>query len=232
MPELSAQTDQKFVVELGQIPIRVIPFTEQYTFRDFRQGTISFHNGQIVGALLNYNRLFGEIQFIHLKGDTLSFAQEKLIQQIKIDDELFYFDQENGYVHVVTLYPSTQLAEKQLIELEESKGSNGRFSGYFGPTIYGNRGHRLETSEGGIIESNKLFRRKTNQTLTFHKKIYYYFIDHNNRIHKASAYAVRKIFSRYRKELNQYLIDNPINFKDPHDLHKLLTFCTHLSDPK
>ncbi|MDJ1505877.1 hypothetical protein [Xanthocytophaga agilis] len=228
--DLSAQADQKFVVEPGQIPIRIIPFNDQYTFSNFRQGTISFHNGQVVGALLNYNRLFGEIQFINSKGDTLSFAQEKLIQQVKIDDKLFYYDSENGYVNVATMYSSVKLAEKQLFTLEGSKGKNGRFSGYFGPTIYGNRGHSLETSEDGTIESNKLFRQETKYTLTFRKKIYYYFVDHNNRVHKARSYAVRKIFSRHRKEIDQYLIDNPINFKDPHDLHKLLTFCTQLVD--
>ncbi|MDJ1482533.1 hypothetical protein QNI16_18665 [Cytophagaceae bacterium YF14B1] len=232
IPNLSAQTDQKFVVEPGQIPIRIIPFNDQYTFSNFRQGTISFHNGQVVGALLNYNRLFGEIQFINSKGDTLSFAQEKLIQQINIDDELFYYDPENGYVNVAIMYLFVKLAEKQLFTLEGSKGNNGRFSGYFGPTIYGNRGHSLETSEDGTIEANKLFRQETKYTLTFRKRIYYYFVDQNNRIHKASVYAVRKIFSRYRKEINQYLIGNPINFKDPHDLHKLLTFCTQLSDQK
>lgn len=73
-PDLSAQNNQKFVVKPRQFPVRAIPFTEQYLFSSFKQSIVCFYNAQMVGALLSYNLLFGEIQFIHSQGDTLSFA--------------------------------------------------------------------------------------------------------------------------------------------------------------
>ena len=75
---LSAQTKKTFTVNPGEKIVEAIPISEIYTNAEFRFGTIALKNGTSAWVKVNYNSVFGEMQFINpQKGDTISIAEEK-----------------------------------------------------------------------------------------------------------------------------------------------------------
>ncbi len=79
-----AQNPNEFKILKGKIPIEVIPDTAQWRFPEVRKGTIFLYNENALPALLNYNFLYNEMQFIGQEGDTLSPAADARIKEVTI----------------------------------------------------------------------------------------------------------------------------------------------------
>src|SRR5262245_19967104 len=78
---LDAQTRRTFTVNPGQKLMDAIPFNEIYTFHEFRTATVELRNNTVATVKVNYNSIYGEIQYIDPKnGDTLSLTEEKNIR--------------------------------------------------------------------------------------------------------------------------------------------------------
>jgi len=86
-----------------------------YRYPVFTSGVIYFKDGNTPSALLNYNFLLGEMQFIAPKGDTLSIANEKTIKLITIKDDSFYYDK--GYLELIMTGSVVKLVMKQKINV-------------------------------------------------------------------------------------------------------------------
>ncbi len=109
--EASAQDRKIFKINPGQKVVATIPFNEQYNYPSFVVGTVQFRNGNYANALMNFNALFGEIQFIDPKGDTLSVSDPAAVKYITLDSSRYYFDKE--YVRLIGTYNDVTLGDRQ-----------------------------------------------------------------------------------------------------------------------
>lgn len=224
------QAKKVHIVNAGEVPIAVIPTEERFQFPDFRQGHVFFYNGKNIPALLNYNLLYKEVQFISQEKDTLSLAEEHLLKQISIGDDLFYYDNKYGYVEIVADFTSVRLARKQgiLLIAEGEEGDHAVIDGYLEPTGGMNEIRQHKRIISNIRTVNEFYNEKAKHELTLIKGVTFFLIDYNDRIHKAHKASFRKLFSRHKRMVNQYINEHTIRFHKEEDLVKLLRFCSQL----
>ena len=74
---------------------------------------LRLRNGTAANVKLNYNSVFGEIQYIDPKnGDTLSLAVEKDIRFIAVEKDTFYFDE--GWMELIGGTPDSQDSKEKI----------------------------------------------------------------------------------------------------------------------
>ena len=113
---ITAQSRKSFSVNPGKKIVEEIPITEIYKYAEFTMGEVSFKNGIAANVKLDYNSVFGEMQYIDPKnGDTLSLAEEKNIRFIAIKKDTFYFD--DGWLELIGGTPAIRIAKKKLLEI-------------------------------------------------------------------------------------------------------------------
>src|SRR5215207_5534575 len=105
-----AQKRKTFKIQPGEKLVEVIPNNEQYSYPEFRNANIYFRQNTYSAAKLNYNNLYGEMQFIDPKGDTLSMSDESTIKIIVIEPDTFYYDK--GYMQQLADYGEIKLVKK------------------------------------------------------------------------------------------------------------------------
>ncbi|HET6722390.1 MAG TPA: hypothetical protein VFH07_06545, partial [Chitinophagaceae bacterium] len=83
---------------------------------EFRLGTVALKNGTSAFVKLNYNSVFGEMQFINpQKGDTIFIAEEKNVKFVAIEKDTFYFDE--AWLQVIDSDSTVKVAKKKLLEM-------------------------------------------------------------------------------------------------------------------
>jgi hypothetical protein len=222
-----AQETRVYTIKAGEIVSVVIPLKEQYLYNEFQQGTVFFRNATSLPAMLNYNHLYGEMQFINTKGDTLALVEEYSLKKIAIDEEVFYYVNKAGFVEVITAHLPVKLAKKQNLEIIKSTVklvgvSNSTFAGGPGNNINGNSGSTYTPR----LSYRKLYTQKAPGELQLAKQTSYYFIDRNERIYLAKKSTLLKLFGRHKKAIEQYVETHQIDFTREEDLKKLLSFCS------
>ena len=68
--------------------------------------------------------------------------------------------------------------------------------------------------------------------LYLENKATYFFVEKDNKLHKATPSSTIKIFHDHKKIVKVYLNENKIDFEREDDLIKLLTFCSQLTTEK
>ena len=96
---VSAQKRKTYIINPGVKATEAIPKDELFLYPGFTPGMVYFKSETHSPGLLNYNFLIAEMQFIDLKGDTLSLADENTIGYITINTDTFYYD--NGYLKFI-----------------------------------------------------------------------------------------------------------------------------------
>ncbi|MDO1451723.1 hypothetical protein Q0590_35950 [Rhodocytophaga aerolata] len=219
---LRAQQAPSYIIHAGEIVSAVIPINEQYVYGEFQQGTVWFRNGNSLPALLNYNYLYGEMQFINSKADTLALVEENSLKKITIGEQVFYYMNKNGFVELLTAPLPVKLAKKQNIEIIRS---NFRLVGNSGGL--GLPAPAPPTSASGTPSYNykKLYTQKTPGELELTMQTSYYFVDQNERIYRAQRSTLLKLFGRHKKTIEAYIDTNQVDFTREKDLKKLLEYC-------
>src|SRR6185503_10932102 len=114
--QITAQTNKKFTVEPGQKIVEAIPVTDLYLHPQFTLGTVQLKDASEAVVKLNYNYVFGEMQYIDPKtGDTLSLAEEKNIRFVAIEKDTFYFDE--VWLEFIAGNSMLKMAKKKLLEM-------------------------------------------------------------------------------------------------------------------
>jgi hypothetical protein len=204
---LRAQEAPIYTINAGEIVTSIIPIKEQYLYGEFQQGTVWFRNGRSLSALLNYNHLYGEMQFINSKGDTLALVEENSLKNIDINEDVFYHVTKNGFVEVITAHLPVKLARKQNLELIKIKVK----------LVGMNNSH--------FFSYRKVYTQETPGELQLAKQTSYYFIDQNERVHQAKKSTLLKLFGRHKKAIEDYIDTNQVDFTQEEDLKKLFAFC-------
>jgi hypothetical protein len=223
-----AQEALVYTINAGEIVSAVIPLNEQYVYGEFQQGTVFFANASSLPALLNYNRLYWEMQFIDSKGDTLALVEENSLKKIAIGEELFYYVNKTGFVEVITAQFPVKLARKQNLEISRSSfklvgPSRGVFAGGPGNNMNGTAGTGSTHTSG--LSYRELYTQKAPGELQLAMQSSYYFVDQNERIYRAQRSTLLKLFGRHKKAIEDYIDTNLLDFTEEEDLKKLLAFC-------
>lgn len=217
----SAQTDQPIRVKAGQEVGKAIPVEKRYRYRAFTPGSVSYLNGTSSNARFNYNLLLGEMQFIDPKGDTLSLASEHLLDSIKVGADLFYYDPERAYLEVIGKFNQVKLTRKQMLVIAgtEKEGAYGQSSGVSAIKAYNSYN----------ADNSQLYKFKPKGDVLFNPEVTYFIVDANKRSFKARRPGVLKVFGRHKKQVEQYLKQQPVDFDKEEDLKRLLRFCAGLA---
>lgn len=192
--------------------------TPQKIFRypQFINGQIFFKDGRMTQALLNYNYLIGEIEFISPKKDTLAIGKDQMptIKKIIIDTTTFFYNR--GYVELVMENAVGKLlkSEKFNVVKREKIGGYNQPSSTSAIDSYNNF-----TGPYGIPE----LHLKIRENITLVLKTNYFFGNDYDLLLPANKKNIYKAYPAKKDRIKEYLKENPVNYKNPGDLKKLLT---------
>lgn len=187
-----------------------IPGEELYSYPEFTRGTVYLRNEGFSVALMNYNSLFAEMQFIDTKGDTLSLGDEKNIKLIVINTDTFYYN--DGYLKLIAGQGEVKLANKKFITFLNREKSNG-----FGLSSAGG----IETFSS--MESRSYLKELVvAETLTLAMNSVFYIGDKFNYFKVVNKKSLMDVYASKEKELQDYLKENKVNFSNEEDLKKLI----------
>lgn len=216
----TAQDNQLIRVKGGEDIQKAIAMGDRYRYPTFQNGTVRFHSGKSISSLLNYNLLLGEIHFISPTKDTLALANENTIKEIKIANNLFYFSPENGYLEIIAEGNSLKVAVKQIFRVAgvEKMGAYEQSS-----AVSSIKNYSVLSSTNGSIQ-----KLEAKGDIVLSKEKLHFFIDQNNRFYKATKSTLFKIFPKHKREIETYIKENHIDFKDDNHLKKIILFSNQL----
>jgi len=209
---LSAQEKKRFTINPGEKPSEKIPREEIYHFGEFTMAAISMKSGLATQARLNYNSLYGEMQFIDGKGDTLSIADENNIQLIAAGKDTFYFHE--GWLELISNNTNSKLVKNKMLQISNKEKIGAMDIPAFG-AIETNTKSTASQQTRDLVAKERL-------TYTAYNK--YYFGDRFNHFFPATKKSLLKIYGKQQTVIEQYLRDNKIDFSADEDLKKLSVF--------
>ena len=210
--DLSAQRRKLFKINPGEKVSEKIPDNEKYSYAEFVSGRVYMINNTYSVAPMNYNALYGEMQFIDRKGDTVSLSDEKKIRLIVINKDSFYFN--DGYIQLVLDDGNIKLARKTLITF-----ANRQRLGGFGESSQGS----IETY-GVLSNQSYLKELVANEVITMAKDSVFYISDGLNGFKEVNKKTLQAIYPNNEKDLKNYLRDNKVKFSSEDDLKKLILY--------
>ncbi len=188
-PGAPAQSRKTFTVNPGQKIVEAIPVGELYSYPEFRLGTVTLRNGTAADVKLNYNSVFGEMQFIDpKKGDTISLADEKLIKYVTVEKDTFYFDE--VWLQQVYSNNTVKIAKKRLLEITNREKIGAMEVAGFGGAI------ETYSKYTGSQHMRELVAK---EKLTFTEHNTYYFGEKFNHFYRANKKSLVD-FYRDREE--------------------------------
>ena len=111
---VAGQTSSELVITAGTIVSEVLTPDKIYQHPQFTLGKVLYRNGTETEALLNYNNLSGDIEFIGPKKDTLVIGKDLLptIKKIMINGHTYFYQE--GYFEQVEENAFGKLLKRQV----------------------------------------------------------------------------------------------------------------------
>lgn len=193
-----------------------------YRYPEFVYGTVYFANGTKRPARLNYNYQHGQVQFIGPLADTLLVTGKAYIDRVEMAGKVFFLSDAHGDMEAIGVFGNVYLGERMQPETVGTKLSHSgqRFSASAGSAS----SSLLVTNQGGHFqwENNAMGQSSSVRPS--------YFLIDRNRVYRA---ATRRnfliVYGRHKREVNRFLRDNKVDFRNVGHLSKLLVFCEGLA---
>lgn len=196
-----------------------------FRFPNFINGTYTLTNGSKAPALLNYNLLLGEMQYISPQQQILSISNPQDFNFFTINDVTYYF--RDGYKEVIKDYGTNKLAVGiEIIVTPEKVGAYGSPAGADKSTTLSSF-QGLGSNYAGVNTMNNELRPIQNLLIT--KKTTYYLLDNGTSSEVINKKNILKIYGS-KGPVADYVKDNSVNFGNRADVLKLVEFC--LKQPK
>ncbi len=209
--------DSTIIIKAGTGFNESVSITALYEYPQFVYGRVFFRPGDSSGGRLNYNRFLDEMQLIDFKGDTLNLANAGTIKFIRINNDLYYYD--NGYVKIIKDNNTIKLAAKQTLR-EAGKNKIGAYNMASSASAI--------DSYGSLVINNKNYNLTPREDITLIKKTEYYFGDKYNHFFLANKKNILRLYSKQNVMVTAYLKENNVDFNNREDLEKLLQYLTNL----
>lgn len=213
--KIVGQDPGRYVVEAGQSIQEVITFDRMYKYPAFVQGLVMYKNGTYNKAVMNYNFVIAEIQFVTGR-DTFSIANAKALDYVALSGDTFVYD--NGYLMKVFTGHQVSLYERQYIKLVnvKKKGAYGLSSA----TAHTDNLSFYTANTGGM----KVYQLVLNEDHIFSKITEYCLTVGNQEAVPAKRRIVLKLYPDKKSEIKKFIKDQSIKFDDKDDLIGLLTY--------
>lgn len=185
----------------------------KFRYPAFIPGNIFFKDGTTSQALLDLNLLNEEMQFVDLKGDTLSLDNEATIKYIAINSDTFYYSK--GYVELIAGNALIKLARKQRLKIGDVRKVGGYDQASSVSAI---------TSYSSINNGTQVTNLTQRAEVLLSKETTYFIGDSYNHFLPANKKNIMKMFGKKEAEIEHFLEENKIRFYNPDDLKKLIDF--------
>ena len=213
---IHAQNKKIFKVNVGEKVVEAIPRNEMYKYPEFVDGKVLLRDGSFAVVNLNYNSLFGEMQFIDPKGDTISVADERNIAVISAKADSFYYD--NGFLEQIDRYGKLVLAKKRLLVMTNKQKLGAMDQAGVGDV-------ETYTSMTGNQNLKELVAK---EILTFSEKISFYIADEFYHFNQVNKKNLTKMFAKDEKKIEDYLKEKKTDFNKQADVEELCKFLQEL----
>lgn len=209
---LFAQSDNTTVKAGEKISDAISPKTK-FNYPDFISGNVFFKDGTSSQALLNFNLLNEEMQFIDPKGDTLSLANEAIIKYILIDSDTFYYSK--GYLELIKGNTLVKLAKKQRLKIGDVRKIGGYDQASSVSAI---------TSYSSLNNGRQVTNLTQRAEVLLSKEITYFLGDNYNHFLPVNKKNIMKMFGKKEVGIEHFLEENKIRFNNVDDLKRLIDF--------
>ena len=212
-----AQDSSLIFIAAGQDLSEVLTPEKIYQYPQFINGTIFFRDGSTSAAPLNYDYLQGEVEFISPKNDTLAIAKNQMlnIKKVVIDTNTFFYNKR--YLELIMETDEGKLLQNKMYDVIKRE----KIGGYNQPSS--TSAIESEQSFQGIYGVREL-NLKIRENITLALKTHYFIGDKYNLLLPATKKNVYKIYPAKKALIRKYLEQNAVDFGNPADLKKLLTY--------
>jgi hypothetical protein len=187
-----------------------------YRFPNFMKGKVYFRDGRINSGNLNYNYLNGEVEFIAANGDTLAIVKDQAlnIKHIEIDSAIFYYNN-TAYLEQIANFEVGKILKRQ--EYRVSKRE--KIGAYEQPSSTSAiESYSSFTGNEGIMAPKLVVR----ENITLIKPAQYFIGDGYNTFLPANKKNVLSLYQKNKRQIEDYLRNNNVDYKKLEDLKKLL----------
>lgn len=216
---LLAQDSTSILIEAGKRFTDVITPALMFRYTQFKTGKVLFRNGVSSEAKLNYNLFNGEIMFISPGADTLAIAKDQMlnIKRVIIDTSCYVYNK--GYLEVLR---------------ENVMGTMARRQQYFVVTKEKIGGYDLASPASSIDSYTSFTEGRNNpphnllvrENISLQLKTEYFIGDAFQYFLPVNKKNLDKIFFKRRNELDAYLKEHTIDYKNEKDITALFIFLT------
>ena len=190
---------------------------EMFLYPSFQEGVIYYKNGQVFKRLMNYNRILETLQFIDEKNDTLALANEEMINQVTIGNDLFIYDP-------MCLKTIASHGDVAMYKHETMKIADIRRRGAFG----------IPNSTSAIDNYNQVFTWMSSLNLDINElvllsKVTTFFVSKGkNKKVPASKKNILDMYSKDRQKIKKFIDSEKISFSKERDLIQLAEYISKL----
>lgn len=204
------QDDTSIIIKPGQSVSDVMTTKEMYRYPQFKKGTVSFVDGRNSVAMLNYNMLYGEMEFIGPGNDTMALAEEATLKWIIIEQDTFYFDE--GYLMQIASHDTKMIAQRmdwQIVRMDKV--------GAFDQPVFAG------ADAYGVLDDKRSLKIQVRETITLQLKPYYY-IAHRRKFFPLTKKNIMRVYPKYDKIISAYLEQEQVDFNKKVDVLKLFNY--------
>jgi hypothetical protein len=208
-----AQDGKTYSVYTGKNFYQQIPTSEIYLYQTFSPGKVVLRDGNEYDALLNYNTVAAEIEFLSENADTAMLIDKFDIKLITIGTDTFYYD--NRFVKLLGKNGRWKYAMDNRFVVVKKRGvvENGIF--------YGNAGL-------GRTLSDWEQPRALSQWVVIEKKQLYFIGDRFNKFTLLDEKSLMTLFPAHASAINNFLRKNDLKLNNERQVVALLTFLNSL----
>lgn len=211
---VSAQQDQTFRINSVKADSSPL-YKSVYQYPQFINGNIFFKNKNVASALLNYNRLSGQLLFINGKGDTLEPVNPEDIQMVAVLQDTFHYF-EKSWLELISHH-------KDGINL--LKNETIKYNGNEKKSAYGGYSNAAAASSIDKVANEKNMQQiDVDENMLYVSATRFYLGGHNGNFFPAGRRNFKKLFSQNEKKLNKYLSENQVNYNHENDLLRLIDY--------
>lgn len=206
-----AQVYDKMIIPAGD---SISKYTT-YLFPSFGDATVKARDGRSSIYKMNFNLLLCDMQFIDQKGDTLVITNPADIDSIQLNGCSFIYDHNKGYFQILAVSGVVSLAVHRQTR--------------FDPVPVGAMGAKNES--GRVVMMNSIPSRQGTMPLRLNEDIYvlksmsFVLFYEGGETENAGKAAFRGIYRGDKKDFDQFVKANRIDFNNQGDLEKIFQFC-------
>ena len=183
---------------------------EIYRYPKFKTGTVSFVDGRNSVASLNYNMLYGEMEFIGPGNDTMALAEEQTLKWVVIEKDTFYYDEK--FLLQISSYGTKIIARNmdwKIVRMDKV--------GAFDQPVFAG------ADAYGVLDDRRSIKIQVRETITLALKPYYYLGD-RRKFYPLTKKNIMKVYPKYDKIISAYLEQEQIDYNKEKDVLKLFNY--------